>query len=90
VSWEEAPASTDGIALTLHWEESGGPAIKTTPEPGFGTGLINGLVNSELRGRARFDYSRGGARHLFRFNLDEPKTPLAPAGADPATDPESG
>jgi len=90
VSWEEAPADAHGISLTLRWEESGGPAIENSPEAGFGTGLINGLVNSELRGRAHFDYPRRGARHLFRINLDEPQTPRTPAETDPATSPESG
>jgi two-component system CheB/CheR fusion protein len=90
VSWDEAAADADASPLTLRWEESGGPPIATQPAPGFGTDLIEGLLGSELRGRAQFTYPPRGARHEFLITLDEPKTPRARAEADPATSPESG
>ena len=92
VSWDEAAAEDDADAspLTLRWEESGGPPIENQPTPGFGTGLIQGLLGSELRGRAQFTYPPQGARHEVLVTLNQPQTPRARAETDPATSPESG
>ncbi|HYH21095.1 MAG TPA: HWE histidine kinase domain-containing protein [Azospirillum sp.] len=52
VSWSVA---ADG-GLTLVWEEAGGPPASAPTRRGFGSRLVRGNVETQLRGRAAFDW----------------------------------
>jgi PAS domain S-box-containing protein len=66
--------------LTLTWHESGGPPIESEPTSGVGTGLVEGLMKTDLRGRVELTYPRDGARHRMEMTLEEPAiTDVAPA-----------
>jgi PAS domain S-box-containing protein len=46
--------------LALHWEESGGPPVKTPKRKGFGSRLIERALAAELRGNVRVAYEPSG------------------------------
>ncbi|MCH2148616.1 MAG: HAMP domain-containing protein [Phycisphaerales bacterium] len=70
VSWQDPELDEDGrLVLLMQWQETGGPPIEQTVEPGTGTGLIEGFVTSELRGEVVFRYDREGVRHDLEFRL---------------------
>jgi PAS domain S-box-containing protein len=37
--------------FTLFWREMGGPALSSEPQKGFGTAMIEGMIQRQLRGR---------------------------------------
>jgi two-component sensor histidine kinase len=45
--------------LVLHWTETGGPAVKTPTHRGFGTRIIERMIDQQ-RGKARFDWHADG------------------------------
>ncbi|MBR1127520.1 HWE histidine kinase domain-containing protein [Bradyrhizobium iriomotense] len=63
--------------LTLTWEESGGPLVRTPKSRGFGTRSLLASVESQLGGRAQFDWRAEG----LLCRLDVPLTRKAPASA---------
>ena len=68
VQWT-ATESENEWRIELRWTERNGPTISGTCEPRVGTSLINGLVQSELRGAAKLNYPPTGATHCFEFSL---------------------
>lgn len=52
--------TTQGTEVVLRWSRSGGPPVSPPAKAGFGTRLIRGIVQSELRGSIRIDYNRTG------------------------------
>jgi PAS domain S-box-containing protein len=71
VYWKcEEPAAVAITILSLRWTEEGGPAITTVNRPGLGTNLIQGLVRTEMRGKAKLNYPPEGARHEFQLELE--------------------
>ncbi len=78
VRWDLAPVDDDSAGaqqLILNWIESGGPPVQPQRTPGIGTGLIQGIVRSELRGQVELGYPVEGARHHFELQLEESATP---------------
>ncbi|MGQ0446691.1 MAG: HWE histidine kinase domain-containing protein [Beijerinckiaceae bacterium] len=55
IAWDVQPDS-----LVLRWAESGGPAVETPSSKGFGTRVINAIVEGQLGGAATFDWEREG------------------------------
>jgi PAS domain S-box-containing protein len=45
--------------LILHWREIGGPVVKTPTHQGFGTRVIERMID-QLKGKARFDWHADG------------------------------
>jgi two-component sensor histidine kinase len=70
VAWSQHPK--DG-QVELVWRESGGPEIESTPIPGYGLRLIEGIVEHELGGETRVEFWRSGVECCVRFRL-----PFAP------------
>lgn len=58
-SWTE-----DG-SLALGWTESGGPAVQPPARAGFGTRVINGTIQKQLRGQVDIDWRTDGLRCRF-------------------------
>ena len=72
VRWRtSAHADAHRRELLIDWQESGGPAITTPPEPGLGTSLIEGFCRFELGGEVELGFPPGGARHALRLVLDD-------------------
>ncbi|QOZ54524.1 HWE histidine kinase domain-containing protein [Bradyrhizobium sp. CCBAU 53338] len=63
--------------LTLTWEETGGPLVRTPKSRGFGTRSLLASVESQLGGQAQFDWRSEG---LF-CRLEVPLTRKSPATA---------
>jgi PAS domain S-box-containing protein len=59
--------------LRLTWEETGGPAVEAPISRGFGTQSVIASIESQLGGRAEFDWRREGL--LCRLSV-----PLLPRG----------
>jgi CheY-like chemotaxis protein len=58
ISWSYA---NSGEALTIQWQESGGPPIHEEPvRHGFGTVLLRQVVESQLAGRLDLRWLKGG------------------------------
>ena len=47
VRWARGPEQG---AFELSWRETGGPALPPEPRKGFGTAMINGMIERQLRG----------------------------------------
>jgi two-component system, chemotaxis family, CheB/CheR fusion protein len=67
VGWEVAPGGQPG-RMTLTWQESGGPPVKPPEHKGFGSLLIERVVEGEL-GAARFDFSPQGVTCTLEISL---------------------
>jgi PAS domain S-box-containing protein len=49
-----------GLTLVLDWKESRGPAPKRTRRPGFGSRLINMVIERQLNGQVQQSFEPGG------------------------------
>ena len=67
VSWAD-----DGDQLRLIWREEGGPPVRKPTSQGFGTRSVLASIESQLGGRAEFDWRSEG----LLFNLSVPLAPL--------------
>lgn len=57
IEWSHAP----GDHLVLRWTETGGPAVEEPPtHKGFGTRVMQAMVQGQLKGEIRFDWRRQG------------------------------
>ena len=70
ISWELQRPKETPLRLLLNWHEANGPAVASQPEPNVGSRIIQGIVRSELRGRAKMSYPPQGAHHRFVIALD--------------------
>jgi PAS domain S-box-containing protein len=69
LSWTIDPTpAAHGQSFDMRWRESGGPPIEQTPRPGQGTGLIEGFVRTELRGRVELHTRARAPRTGSCFN----------------------
>jgi CheY-like chemotaxis protein len=55
VSWK-----TQSGMVTLHWEESGGPAVSPPSSLGFGTKIMNASIKHQLGGNVAWDWRTSG------------------------------
>jgi two-component sensor histidine kinase/PAS domain-containing protein len=58
-----------GGKLKLEWSESGGPPVSTPAKQGFGTRLLERVVESDLCGHVTMDYHRSGFRCRIEADL---------------------
>jgi two-component sensor histidine kinase len=56
VEWSQA---SDG-RLVVCWTETGGPPVKPPSHRGFGTRVIEGMIQGPLKGELRFDWRSEG------------------------------
>jgi PAS domain S-box-containing protein len=59
----------DSSRLSLRWQESGGPAVKTPERRGFGSRLIERNLSHDLDGAAKIDYLADGVVCVITGNL---------------------
>ncbi len=70
LEWSCDEPGTHCSMLRLLWRERGGPDIDQPVDAGVGTGLIHGLVRTELAGEADLRYEPHGATHELLLRLD--------------------
>jgi two-component sensor histidine kinase len=75
IKWE-----TQGGLLLLTWEETGGPPVQKPAARGFGTTSVIASIESQLGGKAKFDWHSEGL--VCRLSV-----PLSPHFSRPQSDP---
>lgn len=70
ITWA-APPDDEAPQLTLHWEESGGPAVQLPSRRGFGSKMIERVLAAEFNGKVPWtsDHLAWYARSLCLFPL---------------------
>lgn len=70
MNWRIANSARDP-RLSLEWVESGGPAVSAPTRRGFGTELIERIVNYELQADVQRDFPKEGVRCTIEFALTD-------------------
>lgn len=70
VSWQVSGAGADA-SMEITWEEHGGPPAAPPGQTGFGSKLVDELVEYELDGAIARHFEPGGFRCQIRFPLTE-------------------
>ncbi len=84
ICWELQQPKETPQRLVLKWNEANGPAVAPQPKPNVGSRIIEGIMRSELGGKAQMSYPPPGAHHRFVIALDTVEEMLAaeaPSGA---------
>lgn len=76
VQWRELP---DSGGFELSWGEADGPKPATNPRSGFGTAMMRGMIERQLRGKVRRDWTETG----LKLTLTIPGRRAAPAQPAP-------
>lgn len=71
VTWTLKADDTINL-LDLTWRETGGPAVTTPARRGFGSMLLQRIVEGELRGKVTLDYAPGGLTAHLTARLPKP------------------
>lgn len=66
ISW--SVDEEDSRKVHIHWQESGGPAVKVPTRRGFGTRLIEQSMAFELDGKAQLRFETGGLQCELVFD----------------------
>ncbi len=74
LTWERS----ENGSIWLSWRESGGPRVKTPTAPGFGTTLIQQIIESQLGGTFRAHWDSEG----YGMMMSLPETALQSTGRD--------
>ena len=77
---------TPDQALSLRWQEVGGPAVRPPSRRGFGTTVIERSIPFELRGQARVSYDLNGLRAEFLVPSSHVEAFVGPSEARPESD----
>jgi PAS domain S-box-containing protein len=68
VNWARGPGE-DTTNLSITWREIGGPAVRASPECGYGVSLIRDLIPHELGGSVDLVFAPGGVCCTFEIPL---------------------
>src|SRR6202041_3452792 len=71
--------------LTILWEERGGPAVMEPVSRGFGTRSVIASIESQLGGRAEFDWRPEGLICRLSVPLKQPTAPRQPGPRQPVS-----
>jgi PAS domain S-box-containing protein len=64
-----------GLTLVLYWKERRGPAPKRTRRPGFGSRLINMVIERQLNGQVQQSFARDGLEATLTVPLTHERWP---------------
>lgn len=70
VSWKVKRKSGQD-RLSIVWQEKGGPTVKPPARKGFGTQMIQRVLDSDPSGEVHFDFAKTGLVCSFGINLDD-------------------
>ena len=62
VRWLLTPKVSQGAALKIQWDETGGPEVAIPDRQGYGSGVIRDLLTYELGGKVDLTFARHGVR----------------------------
>jgi PAS domain S-box-containing protein len=80
LAWDVEPES-----IVLRWLENGGPAVEPSVRKGFGTRVINAIIEGQLGGAVTFDWRREGLQCTISIpRPDTAKSGEQPPGRSPA------
>jgi len=74
VTWS-ITRTQQGLTLVLDWRESGGPAPKRTRRPGFGSRLINMVIERQLNGQVAQSFGPDGLSAKLTVPLTHERWP---------------
>ncbi len=74
VNWELGLDCNQSGALRIEWRETGGPAVATPAQSGFGTSLISELIPHELGGAVNLEFEAVGVH----CTIDIPEDQIVP------------
>jgi PAS domain S-box-containing protein len=80
LAWSVA-RTQQGLTLVLDWKERGGPAPKRSRRPGFGSRLINMVIERQLNGKAEQVFGPQGLTARLTVPLTHERWPGARASA---------
>jgi PAS domain S-box-containing protein len=69
--------SIDTSAITLKWEESGGPPVIPPSSHGFGTKIMNASIKHQIGGNVAWDWRTSGLRCTLQIPLGDGPSPFA-------------
>lgn len=84
VTWRILDSDDRNVDIEVRWTEGSGPPVTSPVAPGTGMQLIQGLIESDLQGKAMLKLPKTGAQHILRLRLDDSK--LDPNDADATGD----
>jgi PAS domain S-box-containing protein len=87
VGWTLSQA--EGV-LELNWREEGGPPTAAPQQTGFGSTVINKLVQQQLRGSTKFHWHHEGLECVIRIPIDNLADTAPLPGSQPESAPSSG
>lgn len=70
IGWE-VTNSTHPSCLKIHWSESGGPPVSPPTRRGFGSQLIERIVNYELHANVQREFLTAGVQCTIEFPLTD-------------------
>ena len=69
IAWGEPMPGPGRCTVAIDWSETGGPPPPDSVDPGTGTGIVTGLLESELHGGVDLRYPPTGAVHRLQIGL---------------------
>jgi PAS domain S-box-containing protein len=85
VTWS-VNRTQQGLTLTLDWKERNGPSPKRQRRPGFGSRLINMVIERQLNGQVQQSFGPGGLDATLVVPLTHERWPGAVAPSRPHVD----
>jgi two-component sensor histidine kinase len=70
VRWHQQMKGGICRRLIIEWQETGGPPLRTSRKPGYGTGVITDLLPYELGGRADLMFAPDGVQCRLEIPAD--------------------
>ena len=83
VGWSVA-RTAQGLTLILDWKEIGGPVPKKNRRPGFGSRLINMVIERQLNGQVHQTFTPSGLEAKLTVPLTHERWPGGIARKEPA------
>jgi PAS domain S-box-containing protein len=74
VRWDWSPKSLSQRRLSIEWQETGGPPVSGSGQPGFGTQVIRELIPYEVAGTVDLTFAPGGVRCRLELPADSTTT----------------
>ena len=78
VTWAVRSAAGKKPALSIEWQEEGGPTVVKPARRSFGSRFIEGSIASELQGKARILFEPSGVRCSIELPLASAQQETAP------------
>jgi two-component sensor histidine kinase/CheY-like chemotaxis protein len=75
--WSVQPDADGAQLVVFRWQEQGGPQVEAPQDPGFGTTLIQRMIEYELLGQVHLEFAGKGLICEIRFPLESAQTDMS-------------